>query len=245
MPTRRSRRPRDSPTRFCPTPIKEGERPSPEQTLALYDGEIRYADHCFGDVLATLKRRNLYDRTWIIVTADHGELFGEHGLKGHGSVPYQEVIHVPFVSKPPRGDGGLGERSDWVQLTDVMPMVLERLGRPRPEGIQGGVPPRLGRPLVVESRTLAALYPKGDWLAIIDGDWKLMWNSQGHSELYDLARDPHEQNNLIAVEVERAATLERTMTAYVAALPRSQGTEQAGTVDAATQEALKSLGYIH
>ena len=41
----------------------------------------------FGDVVAALKRRNLYDRTWIIVTADHGELFGEHGLKGHGTAP--------------------------------------------------------------------------------------------------------------------------------------------------------------
>jgi hypothetical protein len=70
---------------FLPTPIG-GRNDLPEQTLALYDGEIRYADHCS----VTSSRRSSaepHDRTWIIVTADHGELFGEHDLKGHGSVP--------------------------------------------------------------------------------------------------------------------------------------------------------------
>jgi arylsulfatase A-like enzyme len=230
---------------FLTAPVPPGARPTPEQMLALYDGEIRYADHHFGDVIATLKRRNLYDRTWIIVTADHGELFGEHGLNGHGNAPYQEVIHVPFVSKPPLGDGGLGERSDRIQLTDVMPLVLERLGLPRPEGIQGGVPPKLARPLMAESYTLAAIYPGGDWLTIFDGDWKLMWNSRGRSELYDLATDPHEQTNVIAANAERAARMQRTMDGYLAALPRSQGPAPAQTIDEATRDALKSLGYIH
>lgn len=229
---------------FLPAPLAPGTPPSPEQTLALYDGEIRYADSRFGDMVATLKRRNLYDRTWIIVTADHGELFGEHGLKGHGTVPYREIVHVPFVSKPPLGDGGLGERTDWIQLTDVMPLVLDRVGVPRPAGIQGGVPPHLGRPLIVESYTLAGVYPGGDWLAIVEGDWKLLWNSKGASELYDLAHDPREQHNVIATERERAAALERTMTTYLAALPRSQAVESARTVDDATRDALKNLGYI-
>ncbi len=230
---------------FLPAPLAPGARPSPEQTLALYDGEIRYADQHLGEVLATLRRRGLYDRTWIIVTADHGELFGEHGLQGHGTAPYQEVLHVPFVSKPPRGDGGIGQRSDRIQLTDVMPLVLDRLGVPRPPGIQGGVPPHLGRPLMAESYTLAALYPRGDWIAIFDGDWKFMWNSRGASELYDLAADPHEEHNLIAAEPDRAASLERTMHAYLSTLPRSQGTGPARAVDDRTRDALKNLGYIH
>ena len=230
---------------FLPAPIARGVRPTMEQTQALYDGEIRYADQHFGDVVAALKRRNLYDRTWIIVSADHGELFGEHGLTGHGTAPYQEVIHVPFVSKPPLGDGGLGERADWIQLTDVMPLVLDRLGLPRPEGTQGGVPPHLGRPVMAESYTLAAIYPDGDWFSIIDGDWKLLWSNKGTSELYNLATDPHEQSNVIAGNAERAAAMQRTMDAYVAALPRTPETAPAQTVDDATRDALKSLGYIH
>jgi arylsulfatase A-like enzyme len=220
-------------------------RPSPEQKLALYDAEIRYADHHLGEVVAALKRRGLYDQTWIIVTADHGELFGEHGVNGHGSVPYQEVLHVPLVSKPPRADGGRGERTERVQLTDVMPLVLERLGLPRPDGIQGGVPPRLDHPIMAESYTLAALYKEGDWLAIFDGDWKFMWNSQGHSALYDLAADPRETTNLITEHPDRVATLGRTMNEYLRALPRAQGTQPARAVDAQTRDALKSLGYIH
>ncbi len=229
---------------WLPEPVRKGVRPTHDQTLALYDGEIRYADQCFGDVLATLKRRNLYERTWIIVTADHGELFDEHGLKGHGHVPYREVAHVPFVSKPPRGDGAPGERADPIQLQDVMPLVLDRLGLPRPAGIQGSVPPKIDRPLIVESYTLGVIYDKGDWLAIIDGDWKYMWNSRGSSALFNLARDPREEHNLVATEAARAAGLEKRMSAYLAALPRSQAVEPTRAVDDATRDALKNLGYI-
>lgn len=231
--------------KFLSAPLVPGAKRSPEQTLALYDAEIRYADDHLGEVVATLKRRGLYDDTWIIVTADHGELFGEHGVYGHGNVPYQEVLHVPFVSKPPRGDGGRGERSERIQLTDVMTLVLDRLGLPRPDGIQGGIPPHLGRPVMAESYVLAALYPKGDWLVLIDGDWKLMWNSQGRSALYDLAADPREHTNLFAAQPERAAKLERIMNGHLASLPRSQGTAPTQQVDEATRKALESLGYLH
>lgn len=230
---------------FLPTPLAPGAKPSPEQALALYDAEIRYADHHFGEVIELLKRRGLYDDTWIIVTADHGELFGEHGARGHGNQPYQEVLHVPFVSKPPRGDGGRGERADWVQLTDVMPLVLDRVGIARPPGIQGGIPPTLGRPIMAESYVLSALYPTGDWLAVVDGGWKLMWNSQGRSELYDLTNDPREQTNLFAKEPARVAALERTMNDFLASVSRSQDAAPAREVDAETRDALKSLGYIH
>ena len=91
----------------------------------------------------------------------------------------------------------------------------------------------------------AATYPKGDWLAILDGDWKLMWNSQGRSELFNLAQDPHEKRNLIHTQRERADALARNLQTYLAALPRSQSNEPVRAVDDATRDALKNLGYIH
>jgi arylsulfatase A-like enzyme len=229
---------------FLPAPLVPGAKPTLEQDLALYDGEIRYADLHLGETIAALKRRNLYDRTWIIVTSDHGELFGEHGRRGHGDEPYEGVTHVPLISKPPRGDGGLGARSDRIQLTDVMPLVLQRLGLPSPEGIQGGIPPHLGHPVVTESYVLGVLYHGGDWLAIVQGDWKYLWNSQGRSALYDLASDPAEATNLIAAEAGRAAELDRTLHGYLASLPRSQAVEPVQTIDEATRKALESLGYL-
>ena len=167
-------------------------------------------------------------------------------IRGSAFIRYSlyAVANIPFVSKPPRGDGGIGERADRIQLQDVMPLVLDRLGLPRPAGIQGSIPPKIGRPLIVESYTLGVIYDKGDWLAIVDGDWKYMWNSKGHSALFDLATDPREERNLVATDGARAGELENRMSAYLAALPRSQTVEPTRAVDESTRDALKNLGYI-
>jgi arylsulfatase A-like enzyme len=76
-------------------------RPTIEENKALYDAEILYMDHYFGKFLQKLKAWNLYENSMIIVTADHGELLGEHGKYEHGQYLYQEEIHVPLIIKFP------------------------------------------------------------------------------------------------------------------------------------------------
>ena len=94
-------------------------------------------DHCLSQLFAALKRLGLYDSTWIIITADHGELLGEHETFGHGDAPYQEVLHVPLLSKHVRGEQAAQRIDGRVQLTDILPFILSRLELPLPEGIQG------------------------------------------------------------------------------------------------------------
>src|SRR5229473_2122654 len=71
----------------------------------LYDGEIAYADHELGRLIAWLNQNRLYDRSLIVVLSDHGESLGDHGEKEHGFFVYNSTVHIPLIVKPPAGSG--------------------------------------------------------------------------------------------------------------------------------------------
>ena len=216
-----------------------------EAQRALYDGEIASMDHHFGRLIQRLKESGQYDRTWIIVTADHGELLGEHGKMGHGHYLTQWELHIPLIVKFPFGERSAGEDSQWVQLTDLFAMILERLGLPLPAGTQGESPPGVRHPIVAEVYPLPFTTPDGDWRSLIEGDYKFLWNSLGKHELYQLAHDPGERNSLASLQPDVARSMERTLTAFLDGLPRPvKGDDEPIAVDPETQEALKSLGYV-
>lgn len=83
-----------------PESITEAER---EVLIDLYDGEIRYNDAKIGEFLAALRERELLDESLLIVTADHGDAFGEHGYYGHPRYLHDELTHVPLLVRPPGG----------------------------------------------------------------------------------------------------------------------------------------------
>jgi arylsulfatase len=229
-------------------PPEEFARPfSPENgddLGALYDGEIRYMDHHLGRLLEGLRTRHLYDSTLIVVTADHGELLGEHGKFGHGDYLFQEEIHVPFIVKYPRGEASPRETDTPVQLVDVLPMILDRLELPVPPSVQGGVPPDTGHPIVAEVHPLPFSSPDGEWRAILHAPYKYVWNSQGNHRLFNLENDPKESVNLLETEVEKAARLESALVRYLAALPPPGDAGAPAEVDEETLRALRSLGYV-
>jgi arylsulfatase len=103
----------------------------------LYDGEISFWDEHFGALIARLKQRGLYDEMTIIVTADHGEEFQEHGGFWHGTTLYDEVVHVPLLIKLPGSQMHGSVVRHFVQSIDLMPSVLQRAGVPVPKGVQG------------------------------------------------------------------------------------------------------------
>jgi len=92
--------------------------------LALYDAEIRFTDHVLEGIFADLEERGLLEDTLVVVTADHGEEFFEHGQKGHNKSLFDEVLRIPLlVSWPGQLDGGRVVE-DQVQLVDLMPTLL-------------------------------------------------------------------------------------------------------------------------
>ncbi|MEZ4386923.1 MAG: sulfatase-like hydrolase/transferase [Candidatus Krumholzibacteriia bacterium] len=105
---------------------------------ALYDGEVRHADACVGELMATLQAAGLMDETWVVVLADHGEEFFEHGGFEHGHSLLPEVTGVPLIVRPPGGLVGGGVRDDRaVSLLDVAPSLAAALGWELPDHLPG------------------------------------------------------------------------------------------------------------
>lgn len=186
-----------------------------DSALDLYDGEIRRSDQCLGDVLAELHNLDLYERSIIVVFADHGEEFREHGGLTHSTTLYNEVIHVPLIVRVP----GFKPRvvTTPVGLIDVAPTILDLLNLPPPPGIQGRslLPLMQGEkiaPGMEDIYTETLRYRKK---AIQHGDWKLIYDYRHYTfELYNLKDDPGETKNLYDRESEKASEMRNRLISY-------------------------------
>lgn len=160
-----------------------------------YLAEVAVVDKQLRRLVRLLEKTGLMSRTLLIVSADHGEAFGEHDSRTHGTTLYDEVLRVPLLFVFP---GATPRRVDeQVTLLDVGPTVLDVFGLPTPGYMMGeslapflrGETPVLTRPILAENRLVQA------W--ITRDRKKLIWDTQsGRKELYDLEADPAELDNL-------------------------------------------------
>jgi len=220
--------------------------------VALYDGEIAWVDHHIGLLMDELKRRGLYDNAIIILTADHGDEFFEHGGKGHQHSLYEELLHVPWIIKAPRVERGrrIAQR---VSLIDVMPTLLDALALELPPTLQGRSvwPPALGGdldPTPVFSETTKARKShrnkrKSTSWAMYSGNRKLILFDKDRypPELYDLASDPRETRNLFGHSGDSAMLSE--LKEWFGRTPVGVAALHEG-LDAATLRDLEALGYM-
>ena len=91
---------------------------------AMYEDMIYYNDHHLGALIGKLKDLDLFDQTFFILTGDHGESFGEHGVHGHGGPPYDEQIRIPLIMKFPHRPFR-GKVPGLAQHIDLVPTILE------------------------------------------------------------------------------------------------------------------------
>jgi arylsulfatase A-like enzyme len=222
-----------------------GDAPPPELVSLAYDAEIHFADAELGRLLGRLRALGLYDDTLVVVTADHGELLGEHGRFHHGYFLTEPELHVPLIVKHPRGERA-GEREiARVSIAGVFALILERLSLEVPA--QAEPPPEraVGHPVVAETYPYRILAPDGQWRALYQGSLKYLWNSLGRHELFDLESDPGEERNLVERYPEMARRFEADLDAILARVPPPpRETDLESTVDAETREALRNLGYL-
>ncbi len=216
----------------------------------LYDGEIAFADTQLGRLLGDLRRRGLYERTLMVLSGDHGEGLGEHGEKTHGFFIYNSTLHVPLVVKPPRGTKfGTKVVADQVSLVDVMPTVLGLLGVPLPAKAQGK---NLAQPLLRGGSLEASPLYSETYLPRIHFNWSELrgLNRQGFHfidgpkpELYDVAQDSHELQNLYADKQAVSSELRNQLTSVIKKYSTDRPMAQKSTLDPELAERLRSLGY--
>jgi arylsulfatase A-like enzyme len=212
-----------------------------------YVGEIAFADSQIGRLLEVLEQRALLDRTIIVVAGDHGESLGERGERDHGVFIYENVLRVPLVVRAPTlAPYRVGAV---VRLTDVMPTVLDLLDVPGP-AVYGVSLVELMRghrhDLNLEAYA-ESLYPaRLGWSslrALRDGRYKVI--DAPRPELYDLARDPFEEQNLYGERGALAEAMTRRVRALDGAGPQAPGDGDAKpAVSADLRERLGALGYI-
>jgi arylsulfatase A-like enzyme/Tfp pilus assembly protein PilF len=219
----------------------------PTGPLGLYDAEIAYMDLWVGRVLGSLRERGLLEHTLVVVAGDHGEAFGEHGEQGHGIFCYEEALRVPLIVHAP---GRFKPRrvAARVGLVDVMPTILEALGVKPPPAVQGrSLVPLLGGRAEKEEPAyyFESLYglEEMNWApltGLLRQDYKYV--SLPEAELYDLAADPGEKQNLLLRKNIVARDMDRRLAAFVAG--HSQRGDARRALSAGDKEQLQALGYI-
>lgn len=218
--------------------------------LDRYDSEIKQMDRGIGELLKFLKELGVYDDSLIIITSDHGESFGEHGLMSHTPVVYEELVKVPLIVKYPQDHDKTGLISTPISLVDIMPEVLTVVGIPITQGIQGVPFLQRHQNVIVErykgkSWTWAA-HPFGErsLRAIYEGDYKYIWASNNKHELYNLREDPQELNNLFEQMPEIAFEMEKKLDQWVQTTDRGYPKDKSFKISKEAEEALRALGYL-
>ncbi|MGH7506862.1 MAG: sulfatase family protein [Longimicrobiales bacterium] len=227
---------------------------------ALYDGSLYHLDAQVGALFATLDGLGLADRTWFIVTSDHGESFGEHGLLDHQYGLYEELVAVPFVLRLPAGEraGTVDERL--VQHVDLFPTLAHRLSDGDPPAHLPGVsmlddePGRnhaLAEYRIPNLRQFRRRFPTAG-IARFDAGirsirtdrHKLIEWTDGRVELYDLAADPGECANQASGRPDVVADLQATLRQRLGPWSNEPAPEPSDAGVEQLRERLQLLGYL-
>ncbi len=184
-----------------------------------YDDCIADLDEQLGKLVDELSRQGILERTWLFITSDHGESFGEHkGVFCHGTSLYQTELHVPLLIIPPGGSASKQVVKDTVSLRDLPATIVDALGLARESPFPGSSLARYWndraatqpRPRQSSEAALAELVPgdaayvdsyglpKKTWpmAALNDGEYSyIRTEGKVREELYHVSRDAQEQRN--------------------------------------------------
>jgi arylsulfatase A-like enzyme len=229
-----------------------------------YDASVASDDARLEELIQDFERRGLLDDTVVIVTSDHGENLGEHGLLDHVLSVHQTLLHVPLIVRHPASfPKGLRYRGV-VSTVSIFPTLLEEAGATPAAGWPPAVPSlphTLATPPppfvvseyelpVAEMTELANAAPGTDALqfavrqrAIQDGRHKLIVRSDGGESFFDLARDPGERMPLPDSDAA-AVPLRAALGTWIASLPKHVEQADHREVDSEALRSLRALGYV-
>jgi arylsulfatase A-like enzyme len=223
-----------------------------QHLIALYDGEIACTDAYIGKVLDNLEVLGLADNTILLLTADHGTAFFEHGLKAHRNSLYDELIRVPLIIRyPKRIPAGLRFKEQ-VKLIDIVPTILDMLGMARPVDVMGQslTPLFHGGKLNYDQPAVSELFSFNQKMrSYRQVDRKLIVNRKHKAGVaFNLLNDPAEQSPIQDRHGVLMQALQRDserslkwLAEFREALPPGRSTSE---IPPELLQKLKSLGYI-
>jgi choline-sulfatase len=207
-----------------------------------YVGEIVFVDSQIGRLMDALERRGALRDTLIVLVGDHGESLGEHGERDHGVLLYESVLHVPLIIRAPAFRPA--RTPAVVRLVDVMPTILDLAGVPAPSldgisltGLMADTRVDPDLEALAESFDLSqAGYPQRRTMR--NGRYKVIDGPR--QELYDLARDPFELQNLYDERQSLAGAMIRRLRAVSGEAVRTPTSD----VPPDLRARLAALGYL-
>ena len=225
----------------------------------IYDGCFNYLDAKVGELFGDLREKGIYDKTLIIITSDHGEVFGEYGYYGHGGVLYRPLIHIPLVIRHPWIIPSPGVRETLVSINDIFHTLVELLG------VNGASPTgALVRNLFETEIVLGPCYSQlflgrsGIVAMIRNHDTRSVWIPEDMHYIYceeeifecfDLNTDFAEEHNLCPDIVSREEVVEAIMDVRESLIEFTEGPEDLRVThrlkaDPQQERAMRALGYV-
>jgi arylsulfatase A-like enzyme len=232
-----------------PGDLPAAEREWIERLLAGYDAEIRYMDAQLGTLLAVIAAAPRGDATLVVITADHGESFGEHHFISHGAHLYEDNVRVPLLVRYPGANAGERVASP-VQNHRLFATVLDFAGIPVPEGVDArSLRDPSGEIVLQVQRSdlnirMFGEYFDRDLLGVQAWPHKLVLRTTGERELFDLANDPGELSDLAGERPELVEELTAKLREAAARSPAQYSRDSRAELRPDTAEALRALGYI-
>lgn len=236
---------------FDPRVNKEMPARDLEHLKALYDGEIAWTDATLEKILTKLREKGLLKDAIVMVTADHGTAFFEHGLKAHRNALYDEVIRIPLILwAPGRAPAGL-RVSRQVRTIDLAPTLIELAGLQPPAMMGQSLAPLLrGGILGAEGPALSELFSRDVQARAYRRPERKLIHYEGTDGalVFDLARDPKEMSPIadagspvLKALLEDRAEVRRWLEQGRAAFP---GKADEAELDETTLQALRAHGYV-
>ncbi len=220
-----------------------------EKALAGYDAEIAYLDLHLGRLIDAIEALPGGENTWVIVTGDHGESFGEHYFMSHGAHLYEDNVRVPLLVRRPGADSATRFLAP-VQNHAVFGTILDAAGLVRPEWAKPLPVAGEDSEIVLEVHrsdsniALGGDFFDRDLFALVSPPFKLIRSSKGESELFDLVADPRELENLRLERPELSAELEARLSRLHGERPGLYPEPESLELSKETEESLRAMGYI-
>jgi choline-sulfatase len=238
-----------------------------ERAVALYQGDVAFADHWIGKLIDRLEDSNELDQTAVVLTADHGECFENGIFFEHSDCLYEGAARIPLIFRYPDRVKMDERRGEVVEILDVAPTLLALADLPAPDTFLGrnlfdeadtargsaflqhplysniGAETRKVRKLSrVMGRPVQQIVVSEEMLGIRTREWKYLRHGE-HEELYHLPSDPRESRNVASENPEVTRELQGKLEVWSADHPQHHA--DVGMINDELRATLEALGYLH